>query len=76
MHIFPPVTAEGFDGSHHRGLPNADSIDTGTLVESIRVRVVSLSTAEISEITRLKRNRSSGSHISLIVNLSLEYCLL
>ena len=23
MHITPPISAEGFDGSHHRGIPNA-----------------------------------------------------
>ena len=22
MHITPPVKAEGYDGSHHRGVPN------------------------------------------------------
>ena len=42
-------------------LPKTDSIETGPPVESEIVRVVYLNTTEITEITRFKKNRTSGS---------------
>ena len=69
MHRFiPPVTDEGYDGSHH---PRYTECGEPVSTESEIVRVVSFSTTEISEITRLKSDFQGPNTLKLLASEQL-----